>query len=204
MVDPQKSIVSELKKNKISENSQSQPTNPKKSLFFLIPILILVVIITILSYFQMKQTSSKSSKNTGTKIFTDILHSPEIEVITNTPTSKPRQIPSGKTEFNIGQSDKTVPQLSKGSIDPYDPSKGSTQVITIKVKNDQPVTKVTAILKTDNNTSNSYPFKLITGTDTDGEWQGSWTVENSHLYTYELTLNAVSSNGTGTITTTLR
>ena len=123
---------------------------------------------------------------------------------TPSPTASPRPIPHGKIGFTVGQSDKTVPQFARGFIDPYDPAKGGTQTVTIAVKHTQPVIGVTAVLKTDNNISEPHPFKLISGSDTDGQWQGSWKVTDTYLYTYALVLNAESSDSSASVEVILR
>jgi hypothetical protein len=123
---------------------------------------------------------------------------------TPTPTPTPRPIPHGKMAFTSSQSDRTAPQLSTGSIDPYDPASGTTQTVTITVKHTQPVTKVTAVLKTDHKTSAPISFTLVSGTNTDGQWKGSWQVTDTYLYTYKLTLEATSGTKTGTVVITLR
>lgn len=120
------------------------------------------------------------------------------------PTPTPRAIPHGKIEFSVAQSDNTVPQFGKGFIDPYDPEKGETQTITIAVKHSQPVTKVTAVLKTDHTTSVPVPFALVSGSDTDGQWQGSWKVTDTYLYTYNVVLQAESLGRLASVEATLR
>jgi hypothetical protein len=116
-----------------------------------------------------------------------------------------RPIPHGPKGFTVGQSDKTVPQLRRGTLDPYDPQMGATQSATIAVKHSQPVNKVTAILITDHGMSDPISFTLINGTNTDGQWQGSWKVTDSYLYTYTLILRAESkNNNVGSVTITLR
>jgi len=37
---------------------------------------------------------------------------------------------------------------------------------------------------------NTYPLTLSTGTNLNGEWQGSWTVDDDYLYNYKLILEA--------------
>lgn len=120
------------------------------------------------------------------------------------PLPSPRPIPHGAKSFTVGQADKTVPQFSKGSIDPYDPAQGATQTVTITAKHSQPITKVTAVLKTDNTASPAYSFKLISGSATDGQWQGSWPVDDTYLYTYALILDAASASGSASVQITLR
>ena len=116
----------------------------------------------------------------------------------------PRAIPHGKIGFTVSQSDKTKPQFGKGFIDPYDPAKGQSQIVTIGVKDEQPITQVTAVLKTDNAVSQPVSFKLINGPDIDGIWQGSWLLDDTYLYTYNLVLTAVSARGKSSVEITLR
>jgi len=120
------------------------------------------------------------------------------------PTPTPQAIPHGKIEFTVVQSDSTVPQFGKGLIDPYDPAQGATQTVTITAKHSQPVTKVTAVLKTDHAVSTPVPFTLTSGTNTNGQWQGSWQITDTYLYTYNLVLQAESSNDSASVEITLR
>lgn len=120
------------------------------------------------------------------------------------PTSSPRPIPHGKIGFSVGQADKTGPQFGRGEIDPYDPPQGDKQTVTINVKDGQPIIQVAVILKTDNAVSQPYPLQLISGSATDGQWQGSWTVDDTYLYTYNLVFEATSSRGQSTVEITLR
>ena len=95
--------------------------------------------------------------------------------------------------------------MGQGFIDPYDPALEEKQTLTIEVNNfDKPVEKVTAILTTDNKVSPEYPLKQIDGTENNGHWQGSWTVNNSYLHNYVLTIKAVGPNGTSKVDITLR
>ena len=121
-----------------------------------------------------------------------------------TPTSTPRPIPTGPKSFTVSQGDKTVPQFSTGIVDPYDPAKGATQTVTINVKFGKPITRVTAILETDKKTSPPVEFKLISGTNTSGQWQGSWKINDTYLYNYVLTLQAESGKSVGSVIITLR
>lgn len=154
----------------------------------------LVILVFVLVYLLFY--SSLKNKNDLTSIESDK------RVIVETPT--PRPIPHGKTPFSVGQADKTVPQFGKGSIDPYDPVRGGTLTVTVKVKHNAPVSGVSAIMKTDRTVSISHPLKLISGTNIDGEWQGAWRVGDSYLYRYALVLKAVSSNKSALVEITLR
>jgi cytoskeletal protein RodZ len=144
-----------------------------------------------------------ATKGFGGKLM-QFLHPYGTPALTPTPTPTPRPIPHGPTDFTTSQSDKTVPQLREGLIDPYDPAKGATQTVTIRVIHTQPVTKVTAVLKTDHAVAAPVPFALISGTATDGKWQGSWQITDTYLYTYVLELEATSGTKTGSTVITLR
>ena len=140
------------------------------------------------------------------------LHSPrsslflkQVPLTSSVPLSPtPRPIPHGKIGFTVSQSDKTKPQFGKGFIDPYDPAKDQLQIVTIGVKDEQPVTQVTAIIKTDKQISTPLPLKLIGGSDIDGIWQGSWLLDDTYLYTYNLVLTADSTRGQSSVEITLR
>jgi len=176
---------------------------PAKKIFFQVATLFLLIgliVFIILKYFRPSIPSSLSQSSFLSKIFP----SASAPAPSPSPLPSPRPIPHGAKGFTVGQSDKTVPQFSKGSIDPYDPAPGATQTVTINVKHSQPITKITAVLKTDNASSQPYSFKLVKGSDTNGEWQGSWQVEDTYLYTYALTLNAASASDPASVTITLR
>lgn len=170
-------------------------------------ILTFVLLISLVLFFFVDfQLLEKQVQETLRK-FTYLKTGQNLETQTPSPSptpTTPRPIPHGKTDFSVSQADKTKPQFGRGNIDPYDPSQGSKQTVTISVKDEQPITQVTAILKTDNTVSQPYPFQLISGSATDGQWQGSWTVNDTYFYTYNLILEATSSRGQSTVEITLR
>jgi hypothetical protein len=106
----------------------------------------------------------------------------------------PKAIPHGKIPFSATTT-WPGPKFTGGSFDPYDPAKGSTMVITISVNDTQPVQKVWANVTSDHKTSATIPFHRVTGTDLSGDWQGTWTVDDTYLYTYMVTIQAQSANG---------
>lgn len=162
-------------------------------------IIFLIVLLSVGAYLYATKSSLLSFLPAGSK-----QQQKRVPTATPTPTPLPRAIPHGKKGFSVGQSDKTVPQMSRGYIDPYDPAKGATQTVTIAVAFTQPVTSVTAILKTDTTVSSPVPLTLATGTNTKGEWQGSWPVNDTYLYTYKLVLQATSGTKTASVEITLR
>lgn len=171
----------------------------------LIIILAVLVIVTVILQLTLFQTNRK---NAGTFIEVSHVSTPPPSIpspsISPTPPPTPKPIPSGKIDFTIGFGDKTIPQMGKGWIDPYDPPKGGTQTVNVHVIYSQPVTKVTAILKTDNSISKPYLLKLVEGSPTDGNWQGSWQINDTYLYTYNLVLQAESGSSQSKFEFTLR
>lgn len=115
----------------------------------------------------------------------------------------PRPLPQGKIGFTVGQSDKSGPQFRRGFIDPYDPKVGERQAISITVKDEAPVRSVSVAIISDNG-SKKYQMDLVEGTELDGRWQVSWEVKDTHLYTYNVVLEAVGKRGAQKVEMTLR
>ena len=159
-------------------------------LFALLTMLVLFVVLI----FSIKQTSVLT-KNGPASIESDKRTPTNIPTVTRIP----RPIPHGKTEFTVSTGKGSPgPRMIQGFIDPYDPSLGKIQTLIIQVA--EPVEKVTAILITDNKTSQEYQLKKVKGTT----WAGSWKVNDSYLYKYVLTIKASGSTGTSKIDITLR
>lgn len=153
------------------------------------------IFLTLVSFYFYRKYSATIQKTSS-----------QSEIITSPtpPLPTPRRIPHGKKKFTVGQGDKSIPQFGVGYINPYDPAVGSMQSIVISVKHTQPITSVTARITTDHLESAPYALKLIKGTNLNGEWQGSWKVTDSYLYTYIITFEAKSSSSTATVPITLR
>lgn len=120
------------------------------------------------------------------------------------PTPTPTALMQGKETYSISQaSNNTGPKITKAEIDPLDPKIGQKQTITIHSNFSQPLTGVTISVKTDHKV---FPLTLskVSGTDTDGQWQTSWTVEDSVLYTYIMTITAVSGGASSNVDLAIR
>jgi len=117
------------------------------------------------------------------------------------PTPQPMAIPHGKTGFTVGVKENPVMRI--GFLDPYDPKIGEKQTVSITVKNTNPVESVEATMQTDNQ-SKKYPMKLVEGTTLDGRWEATWEVGETYLYTYVLTIDAVSGADKSKAIITLR
>lgn len=123
----------------------------------------------------------------------------------NSPTPSPKPIPHGSKNFYVSiGSEVKGPRMGKGTIDPYDPVVGGKQRLTIEVNDTVPVQKVVAIIKTDKKTSEPHMLTAGAGVTNKGNWSGEWTMDDSYLYTYILSIQATSASGTSSVDITLR
>lgn len=191
-----------VEKEKTTEPVAPVPEHPTSPPFIdrlvspisIIVIVILVALLSIGAYFYARKSLTELQPYKKSSLLSNAKQKPTLTpTIEGTPRPSPRAIPHGPKGFTVSQGDKTVPQFGRGTIDPYDPENGATQTVTIAVSHTQPITKVSAILKTDKNISNPIPFTLKSGTNTNGEWTGNWRMTDSYLYTYHLVLQAESA-----------
>ncbi len=110
------------------------------------------------------------------------------------PTPTPKHIPHGPIDFQIS-TNSLGPKLGYGTLNPRDPTPTNPMIITVKVTDTVPVQAVWATMKTDNKTTPRIIFHRVDGTDMSGNWQGTWTPNDTYHYTYFLTFGATSTNG---------
>lgn len=91
---------------------------------------------------------------------------------------------------------KTNPKITQVRIDPLDVQKFAYQTVSVSIQdmNENSVTEVSGTAITDNNT---FPFSLslISGTDINGTWQGSWLNLDTYCQNYMLIIVATSASG---------
>jgi len=85
------------------------------------------------------------------------------------------------------------PQMMEAVIDPLDVKVGDIQVMSLTIRDTYPIQLVEAKVETDTGIK-TYVLSLIEGTDTDGRWQGSWEVHDTHSATYRTTFEATNTN----------
>lgn len=101
----------------------------------------------------------------------------------------------GQQEFKFSHGDKvTGPKLQTVTLDPIDPDKNSTQVITATIKHDSPVTKANLIIESDNDIT-IQPLKLINGDTQNGTWQAELKLKDTYDYNYYIKFDLQSSSG---------
>ncbi len=162
----------------------------------LIAILLIIGATAFAWYWMQNQAPLKEESQTGQKVALEPTKVP-------TPTPTPRPIPHGKWGFGVSTSQRG-PQLGRGYLDPYDPAYGAKQIITLYASDDKAVQSVRATIKTDTKVHQPIEFTRINGSDLGGEWQGSWTVDDTYLYTYSMVFEAQSQNGKTQVESTFR
>jgi len=152
-------------------------------------LVVLLIVLLILFYFidfqlpnQETQDASKdfTHQETGENLVA------QTPLPSSTPQPTPKPIPSGTQTYNLSHGKDVVgPRLNQVTIDPFDPAVGESQTVTAKISHTSPVTDVAATMNIDGR-SDTHTFKRISGSDTDGTWQATWTMMDSYDYTYYL------------------
>ncbi len=124
-------------------------------------------------------------------------------VPTTKPTPTPRGIPHGKIGFSVGGSKPNAPTFGRGYLDPYDPAKGTTQIISIEVTDKTGVLEVTGTGVTDHG-QQPITFSLVEGTAQKGRWEAKRVINDTYLYTYILNITAKNATTKDTVDITLR
>lgn len=117
----------------------------------------------------------------------------------------PRPLAHGKQTYLVSGSKTGAPKATEVVIDPLDPAQNASQSVTVKVISLEgtPVSEVEVKMITDNK-QKAYPLKLISGTNLDGTWQGTWTLEDSYDYLYQAAIKAKNTKSDWTVTLTFR
>lgn len=177
------------------------PVKPdRRRLIILIAILIIVSGATVLSVKTLIELTGKE----GEPFALGFLKEPKkegakssfpVSVQPAAPTPTPRLLPQGKVSFDVQSSKKTGPRLTKGFIDPYDPKPGEKQTMTIyAAKSTKPVTNKTVTIKSDHDII-TYTFETQSQTAEQEIWTASWTVSDTHTYTYVAIIEAENEEG---------
>jgi len=127
---------------------------------------------------------------------------PELPPEEEAPPSEPivcdPPLASGEQTFSVTTPDN--PRMTQVVINPLDVDKFASQTVSVEIQETAgyPITEVTGQAQTD---SMSFPFSLslISGTDIDGTWQGSWYNEDEYCQNYMLIITATSQSGTSIV-----
>lgn len=116
-----------------------------------------------------------------------------------TPTPTPTELKSGSETYTISQSSNvTGPRISRLTLDPLDVKQGQTQVLTVRASSPQGISAVSIEFQSDNKTE-SLVLSQTGGTTQDGDWQTTWTLDDTVLYKYILTISATGAAGKSSV-----
>jgi prepilin-type N-terminal cleavage/methylation domain-containing protein len=110
---------------------------------------------------------------------------------------------SGEQPYSV--SSKDDPKITRVIVNPFDVNKFATQTVSVLIRDTvgNSIFEVTGEAKTN---TMSFPFslELISGSETDGTWQGSWENQDEYCLNYGLTIIAKSASGTSKVELTFR
>jgi len=113
------------------------------------------------------------------------------------------QYPSGAHTYSV--STKSIPKIYQIVIDPLDVEYLSPQTVRASITdaNGNPITSVVGTAITDNKSVN-FTLNLISGSETNGVWQGSWILQDSICENYQVAVQAQSESGISKVTLSFR
>jgi len=123
---------------------------------------------------------------------------PEEEATPSEPIVCDPPLASGEQTFSVTTPDN--PRMTQVVINPLDVDKFASQTVSVEIQETAgyPITEVTGQART-NNISFPFSLSLISGTDIDGTWQGSWYNEDEYCQNYMLIITATSQSGTSEV-----
>ncbi|MBI3385648.1 hypothetical protein HY031_01040 [Candidatus Gottesmanbacteria bacterium] len=123
---------------------------------------------------------------------------------TPSPTPTPTKLFHGKDSYTISRgSAASGPSPTKLTLDPLDPEVGSNQTFAVEISHTYPVVTAFLSIRTDTKTT-KVPLSLVSGTAQKGTWQGSWTVPETYLYNYIVTITAQSASDQSSVPVAIR
>lgn len=191
--------------NVVPQDTTPKEPLPKKKgirISTIILFVVLLAVIGVLAFYLNQNPIQKQVPFTGNKVAENIPESsPSSEV---KPTERPIvPIVKGSVIYNVSQGSHNGPNITQMVIDPQEPASGVAQNVTVKVKSSKPVTAVEIVLKSDN-TEKTHSLTLTGGTELDGIWTGSWTIEDTILYNYVETIKATNADGVSSVDVSIR
>lgn len=178
-------------------NQEGEPihiTNPqgnnKNKTYILIVICFFIAVIFGISIFYIRNNIKDTHISDATR--TIATSSPLI-----VPSSAPktiRPIIKGVETYRVSfGKDVLGPKPEKVVINPHDPKVDEVQTLTVFFSKDVDVSKIKVTTFSDNNKSNSYDLISQRNGQKDGEWSGSWKIDNTHLYNYSFSFEMLDS-----------
>jgi type II secretion system protein G len=114
--------------------------------------------------------------------------------LSSTPTPTPT-LPASDQEFFVAQPPGTSPEFYQGTISPLYQAVGQSQKVMVDVAGaTADVASVSITVKSDTKTQ-TYPATMTAGTVVDGTWTAAWTVNDTTIKRYVVTLNGTDTAG---------
>jgi LysM repeat protein len=119
------------------------------------------------------------------------------------PPSCQDQYPSGAQTYS--GTTKTIPKIYQIVVDPLNVNYLASQTVSVSISdaNGNPITQVSGQAITDTKTVD-FTLNLISGSQTDGVWQGSWVLQDSICQNYQISITAISDSGTSNVVLTFK
>lgn len=185
--------------------SHKKAALPKKTLIIAVLVGLFLVLSSTAAYFLAKKYPLSSiSKNLSFRTQQLFQKKP-----TPTPSPTPQKrfpdpIVKGKLSYSISRgSGSKGPSPYQFVVDPTDPQLNESQAMYVKIKSEKPVTSVSITLNTDTKKI-PHPLKLKEGSNKDGTWEGSWITNDTHDFTYNVTIEAKDDTDTAKIDVMVR
>lgn len=112
----------------------------------------------------------------------------------STPLSSPYPLAQGKQTYTLSHG-KNVngPLPLQVIIDPYDPTVNTSQTISMHITHTEPVRTANIVLESDHTKTPPQALHRVSGTDTDGIWETTYTITDTHDHVYNLWIDLQSA-----------
>jgi hypothetical protein len=111
--------------------------------------------------------------------------------------------PSGSQTYSV--TTKTIPKIYQIIVNPLNVGYLASQTVSASINdaNGNPITSVTGFAITDNKTT-PFNLTLVSGSEINGVWEGSWNLTDSICQRYQVKIQAQSESGTSHVTLTFK
>lgn len=172
-------------------------------IFMIVSYLVIVAVVIVIAgawYTSRRQIVSPQQVE---KMPQDAVVAIQDPTTTPTPTPTPTLLLQGTETYTVSQSQPDVPNVSRVVMDPHDPKPGESQTVRVITGETQSIRSMRVIVQQDN-TKETYQMELVEGTSTNGTWERTWEIDDTHLYTYILTLEITGESSDTTVDIAIR
>ena len=119
------------------------------------------------------------------------------------PLSCQDQYASGAQTYSV--TTKSIPTIYQIVVDPLNVNYSASQTVNASVRdtNGNPITSVSGSAITDTKSVN-FTLTRVSGTETDGVWQGTWVLKDSICQNFQVSVSATSQSGTSNVVLTFK